>query len=86
MNARKSLLVIATLSLVSASAFAADTPVQQDNRGGHGREALGTIKVAAPEAIGTRDRSGHNVVVTAATRPVSRVAVNVALPRDGAGS
>ena len=86
MNARKSLFVVAALSLVSASAFAADAPVLQDNRGGHGRAALGAIKVAAPEEIGTRDRAGHSVVVKAATRTVSNVAVNVAAPRDGSGS
>lgn len=86
MNARKSLLVLATLSLASASVFAADAPVLQDNRAGHGRAALGVIKVAAPEAIGTRDRSGHNLAVMAATRTVSNVAVNVAVARDGSGS
>jgi hypothetical protein len=86
MNARKSLLVLATLSLASASVFASDAPVLQDNRAGHGRAAFGAIKVAAPEAIGTRDRSGHNLAVKAATRTVSNVAVNVAVARDGSGS
>jgi hypothetical protein len=86
MNARKTLLAVAALTLVSASAFAAGTPVDQDNRGGHGPAALGAVKVAAADQIGTRDRSGNDVVVKAATRTVSQVAVNVAAPRDGSGS
>jgi hypothetical protein len=86
MNARKSLLVIAALSFVSASAFATDAPVLQDNRGGSDRPALGPIKVAAPDSVGNRDRSGNTVVVTAATRTVSQVVVNVAAPRDSSGS
>jgi long-subunit fatty acid transport protein len=86
MNARKTLLAVAALTLVSASAFAAGTPVEQDNRGGNGRAALGTVKVAAADQIGNRDRSGNEVVVKAATRTVSQVAVNVAAPRDGSGS
>ena len=85
MNARKSLFVVAALSLVSASAFAAD-PVLQDNRGGHDRAALNVVRVTAPESIGNRDRSGNDVVVKAATRQISNVAVNVAVPRDGSGS
>ncbi|MBX9964725.1 MAG: hypothetical protein K2Y35_16820 [Burkholderiales bacterium] len=86
MNARKTLLAVAALTLVSASAFAAGTPVEQDNRGGHGRTALGAVKVAAADQIGTRDRSGNEVAAKAATRTVSQVAVNVAAPRDGSGS
>lgn len=86
MNARKSLLVIAALSFVSASAFATDAPVLQDNRGGHDRVALGPIKVAAPDSITNRDRSGNEVTVKAATRTVSQIAVNVAAPRDSSGS
>lgn len=86
MNARKSLFVVAALSLVSASAFAADAPVLQDNRGGHDRVALNAVRVTAPESIGNRDRSGNEVVVKAATRQISNVAVNVAVPRDGSGS
>jgi hypothetical protein len=86
MNARKSLLVIAALSFVSASAFATDVPVLKDNRGGTDRAALGPIKVAAPDSIGNRDRSGNAVTVNAATRTVSNVAVNVAAPRDSSGS
>jgi hypothetical protein len=86
MNVRKSLLVIAALSFVSASAFATDAPVLQDNRGGNDRPALGPIKVAAPDSIGNRDRSGNGVTAKAATRTVSQVAVNVAAPRGGSGS
>jgi hypothetical protein len=86
MNARKTLLAVAALTLVSASAFAAGTPVEQDNRGGNSRAALGAVKVAAADQIGTRDRSGNEVTAKVATRTVSQVAVNVAAPRDGSGS
>ena len=86
MNTRQSLIAFAALTFVSASAFAVEAPVLKDNRGGHDRVALGTVKVAAPDAIGTRDRSGNEVIVKAATRPVAQVAVNVAAPRDGSGS
>jgi hypothetical protein len=86
MNARKNLLVIAAFSLVSASAFATDVPVLKDNRGGNDRVALGPIKVAAPDSIANRDRSGSEVTVKAATRTVSQVAANVAAPRDSSGS
>lgn len=86
MNARTNLLAIVALSLASVSAFAADGPVLQDNRGGHDRVALGPIKVAAPDSIGNRDRSGNEATVKAATRTVSQVAVNVAAPRDSSGS
>jgi hypothetical protein len=47
---------------------------------------MAAVKVAAADQIGTRDRSGNDVVVKAATRTVSQVAVNVAAPRDGSGS
>ena len=86
MNARKTLLAVAALTLVSASAFAAGTPVEQDNRGGHGRAALGTVKVAAADQIGTRDRSGNEAAAKPATGSVSRVAVDVSAPRDTSGS
>ena len=86
MNIRQTLVALAAVSFVSASAFAADAPVQQDNRAGHGRAALGTVKVAAADAIGNRDRSGNEVTVKAGTRPVSQVVVNVAAPRDSTGS
>lgn len=86
MNTRQSLIALAALALVSASAFATEPPVLQDNRGGHDRVALGAVKAAAPEAIGNRDRSGNDVVVKAATRPVAHMAVNVSVPRDGSGS
>lgn len=87
MNARKSLILAAALSLTSAaSAFAADAPVLQDNRGGQGRAALGSIQYATVDAIATRDRSGNSVAAKGATRAVSQVAVNVSVPRDGSGS
>ncbi len=86
MNTRQSLVAAIALTLVSASAFAVEGPVLQDNRGGHDRVALGVVKVAAPDAIGTRDRSGNEVIVKGATRPVAHAAVNVAAPRDGTGS
>lgn len=86
MNTRQSLVAAIALTLVSASAFAVEAPVLKDNRGGHDRVALGVVKVAAPDTIGTRDRSGNEVIVKAATRPVTHAAVNVAAPRDGTGS
>lgn len=86
MNTRRSLIAVAALTLVSASAFAAEPPVLQDNRGGDDRVALGAVKVTAPEVIGNRDRSGNEVIVKATTRPVAHVAVNVSVPRDGSGS
>ncbi|MEO8038110.1 MAG: hypothetical protein ABI794_05030 [Betaproteobacteria bacterium] len=87
MNARKSLILTAALTLMTAaSAFAYDAPVLQDNRGGHDRPALGAVQYATVAAIGTRDRSGNAPLATGSTRTVQQVAVNVTVPRDGSGT
>ena len=87
MNARKSLILTAALTLMTAaSAFAYDAPVLQDNRGGPDRAALGAVQYATVAAIGTRDRSGNAPWATGATRTIQQMAANVAAPRDGSGT